>query len=457
MKERTYSLEPKAVPQVHTRYRRIVTPLPVPESLPLLQTSLRYEPRSVHVTPPAVWDRAQNFQVHDAYGNCWLDFSSGVLITNSGHGRPALVQALREMADKPLLATYCWPHEPRIELAKAIVELTPSFLDRVLLLSTGSEAIEAALKIALKYARSLRPTKNKIISYEWSFHGRTLGAQIVGGIDSLKDWIAYSDPGVAFAPFPDGYFTKDTSFDTFLETVEQTGWHPDEVAAVIVEAYHGRHIALAPVEYMQALREWCDEHQVILIFDEVQSGFGRLGKMFGFEHYGIVPDLVVCGKGMGGAMPVSAVVGNHKYLDVFPGGAMSSTHAGNPICARVALANIRLIQEEKLVDNAAQMGRVMAEELKRIQQKYSPVISHANAVGAVGALFTCAPETCQPDGDLAWDMHVRCFEKGLLVISPCGIDESTFKFHPPLTITEDALREGLAVIEESLVECIGSV
>ncbi len=196
-----YSLAPRHVPRIETRYRRIVTDFPVPESLPILQTLHDLEPVAMQGQPPVVWDHAEGFQVYDAWGNCWIDWSSGVLITNAGHGRQEIVDAIVRQAQSHLLTNYCFPSAIRAQLVERIASLLPDPLRKVFLLTTGSETVECAIKLCrTEGLRTGGHSKNVIVSYEKAFHGRTLGSQQAGGIPSLKDWIVNFDPGLRADP-----------------------------------------------------------------------------------------------------------------------------------------------------------------------------------------------------------------------------------------------------------------
>src|SRR4051812_6964514 len=299
-----FDITPKAVPLVETPFRRIRTATPPPESVPPLERLLRCEPRSMSGQPPIVWERAEGFQVYDRYGNMWLDWSSGVLVTNAGHAHPAVRQAIIDQAESGLLHSYCFPNEERAALAEYLVGLAPQGLDKCFLLTTGAETTECALKLARSWgARTGGPGKIGIVSFHQGFHGRTMGAQQMGPLGGGSGWIRNLDPDIHHVPFPDGYRVTDTSFDLFLRTLEERGAGPDRIAGVITETYQGVGPDFMPVEYAQALRRWCDEHGVVLILDEVQAGFGRCGTFWGFEHYGIVPDLITCGKGISSSLP----------------------------------------------------------------------------------------------------------------------------------------------------------
>ena len=447
-----YSLIPRPVARIETKYRRIVTDLPVPESLPILRTLYDVEPVAMRGQPPVVWDRAEGFQVFDRWGNCWIDWSSGVLITNAGHGRPEIVEAVIGQAQSHLLTNYCFPSEIRAKLVTRIASLLPRPLEKVFLLTTGSEAVECAIKLCrTEGLRTAGRHKNVIVSYEKAFHGRTLGSQQAGGIPSLKEWIVNFDPGFVQIPFPDGYRTEDASFAGFERALKAHGVEARNVAGVVLETYQGGSGAFAPPEYMRALRDWCTANGALLVCDEVQAGFGRTGTMFGFEHYGIVPDLATFGKGISSSLPLSAVVGRADIMDLHPAGSMTSTHTGNPVCCAAALASIEIVVKEDLAGNSCRMGAILHSELRRLQSRF-PQIGCVDGKGLVAGVACVKPGTKDPDAELTWNVIERCIEKGVLLFSPVGFGGGTVKICPPLVINEEALRESLSVLEESFAE-----
>jgi 4-aminobutyrate aminotransferase/(S)-3-amino-2-methylpropionate transaminase len=447
-----YSLIPRTVERVETKYRRIVTDLPVPESLPILKTLHDIEPIAMRGQPPVVWDRGDGFQVYDRWGNCWIDWSSGVLITNAGHGRQEIVDAVIGQAQSHLLTNYCFPSEIRAKLVARIASLLPAPLKKVFLLTTGSEAVECAIKLCrTEGLRVGGRAKNVIVSYDKAFHGRTLGSQQAGGIPSLKDWIVNFDPGFVQIPFPDGYRTEDTSFAGFERALEGQGIAAGNVAGVVLETYQGGSGAFAPPEYMRALRAWCTANGAVLVCDEVQAGFGRTGTMFGFEHYGIVPDLATFGKGISSSLPLSAVVGRADIMDLHPAGSMTSTHTGNPVCCAAALASIEVVVKDDLAGNSCRMGAILHSELRRLQSRF-PQIGCVDGKGLVAGVALVKPGTKEPDGELTWNVIERCIEKGVLLFSPVGFGGATVKICPPLVINEEALRESISVLEETFAE-----
>jgi len=454
-----YDLTPVEVPMVETKYRRIKTKLPVPESLPIFESLEQSEPRSMMGQPPIVWDKAEDFMVSDPWGNRWIDWSSGVLITNAGHGRKEVRAALREAIDQGLLASYVFVHERRARLAQMLRELSPDPQKyRVFLMSTGSEATENCIKLSKTYALEKHgPNKKYFVSFYNAFHGRTMGAQLAGGWEKQKRWMVDRDPTFVQVPFPDGYKNEDVSFDLFLKTLRQKGVLPQNIAGVMTETYQGGGPDFLPVEYARKLEAFCREHDIVTCYDEVQAGFGRTGKMFGYEHYGVRPDLIACGKGISSSLPISAVIGREDIMGLYPPGSMTSTHSGSPLPVAAAIASLEVIQKERLAERAARMGEILMPELRRIQKKHPQILGCVQGKGLVAGIQVVRQGTKTPDPETALKINIACLYKGLLMFAPVGGDGECIKIAPPLTIPEDALRESIQVLEEAVDEVLGAV
>jgi len=450
-----FPLEQIEVNPVSTKYRKLSGRIPDDRTIIEIEKGRRYEARSMRGQPPLIWDRAEGFSVYDACGNQWLDFSSGVLIANAGHGRREIADAIIEQASRPLLTSYCFTNEPRIKLTQKLVSIAPEGLDKVFLLSTGAESVECALKLMRTYGRKIGgDTKNVIVSYLNAFHGRTLGAQQMGGVDSGKAWIKNLDPEIVHVPFPDGFRCEDTDFSLFEKTLEDIGVEPENVAGVISETYQGVGPNFMPRLYAENLGNWCDKHHALLCFDEVQAGFGRCGRMWGFELYDVVPDLFCIGKGISSSLPISGVIGRQKVMDLYGPNEMTSTHSGNPLCCAAALANIEIIEKENLAENATKVGLVLHDELQKIKEQFSDVVGFAPAVGLVAGILMVKKDSREPDYELAWQVVNRCYRKGLLMFAPVGVGGGCVKIAPPLCITEDAVREALGVIRQAIGESL---
>jgi 4-aminobutyrate aminotransferase / (S)-3-amino-2-methylpropionate transaminase / 5-aminovalerate transaminase len=451
MAVKEYPLEPLDVPKINTRHRCIQTQIPVQESLSLLRQMREAEPRSMRGQPPVLWDRGEGFYIHDPYGNKWIDFSSGVLVTACGHGHPRIRAAMEAMLNKGIYHAYCFPTAVRATLAAKIVSLAPAPLRKVFLLTTGSEATECCIKLARTHGtRAGGSRKSVFVSFCNGFHGRTMGAQLAGGSLGLKEWIGEGNYGFVQVPYPDDFREKDLSFGGVERSLAAQGISAEDVCGVMVETYQGCNAKLLPVSYAQALRAWCDTHRALLIFDEIQAGFGRTGEWFGFQHYGIVPDLAAFGKGISGGMPLSAVIGREDVMDIYGPGEMSSTHTANPLCCAAALANIEVIEQDKLVENAATLQPVLLQAIADIQHASGGSIGRADGVGLVAALQFTRPGTTEPDPDSAFRVFMKAIQSGVMLFAPVGVGGCAIKINPPLLITEEALKEGLSVILEAV-------
>ena len=452
-----YDLTPVAVPHVNTKYRTIRTKIPVPESLPIFEALRESEPRSMMGQPPIVWHKADDFTVYDRWGNKWIDWSSCVLVSNAGHGRKEIRDALAGAIEQGLLSTYVFVHETRAELTKMLQAISPDPARyQVFLLSTGSEACENCIKLAKTYAlEKYGPRKKYFVSFQNAFHGRTLGSQLAGGMEKLKTWIVDRDPTFVQVPFTDGFKNEDVSFDLFVKTLAAKGVKPEDIAGVMTESYQGVGPDFLPVEYAQELESFCRTHDIVMCYDEVQAGFGRTGKMFCYEHYGVTPDLVACGKGISSSLPLSAVIGREDIMGLYAPGSMTSTHSASPLPAVAAVASLKVIQKERLPERAAKMGEILIPGMAQIQQKYPDRLGCLHGKGLVAGIQVVKPGTKEPDGQTAVKINVASFQKGVLMFAPVGIGGECLKVAPPLTINEEALRESIGAFGEAVDEVLG--
>jgi len=406
--------------------------------------------------PPIVWHSAEDFVVSDQWGNRWLDWSSCVLVSNAGHGAQEIRDAIKARVDQSLLSTYVFVHEDRSKLTRELQALSPDPKNyHVFLLSTGSEACENCIKLSKTYAmEKYGPQKKYFVTFKNAFHGRTMGSQLAGGTEKNKKWIGDRDPSFVQVLFPDGYKNEDTSFDLFLRTLEEKGVDPKNIAGVMSESYQGVGPDFFPVEYAKELEKFCRRYDIVLTMDEVQAGFGRTGKMWTFEHYGIKPDLIACGKGISSSLPISAVIGRSDIMGLYAPGSMTSTHSASPLCVAASLANLKLLKQKKVVENAAIMGKILVPEVQRIQEKHPTVLGCAQGKGLVAGIQVVQPGTKEPDAQTATAVNLKCFHKGLLMFAPVGVSGECLKIAPPLTITREALKESIQVFEEAIDEVL---
>ena len=436
---------------------KIITELPGPRSRELLEKSRKYEPHSMSEQVPVVWDRAQGCVIWDVDGNEFLDWCSGVLVTNIGHCHPDYVAAVKEQAEK-LFNCYDFTNEPRALLAEKLVQITPPHLDKAFLLTTGSDATEAAIRMARRAHEGW-----EILAFHGAFHGRTLGAASAGGSLGVKKGYGPLVPGFIHAPFPYCYrcpFGLEHP-DCNLQCLEFIDWVVSRescgaLCAVMTESYQGGAGSIIPPPgWYEGLEEWRKQNGLYLIFDEVQSSFGRTGKWFCMEHWDIEPDLVCLGKGLGSGVPCSAVLGRHEIMDVLPPGSMSSTNGGNPLSSRAALAAIEIIEREKLVENAARMGEIMRGRFEEMKQAVEQ-LGDVRGMGLVWGLEIVEDKKSkEPAPELAKAIVHEAFHRGLMMIAPIGMFGNVLRVAPPLVISEEQVQESLDIFEAALRAACG--
>lgn len=451
----SFSRTPVKRPPVKSQFRNIQTALPVPESLPIFEDLDRYESRSMHGQIPIVWDRAKDFQIFDKWGNVWIDFTSTIFVANAGHSNDRIRAAIKETVDHDLLHTYSYATEIRARFLKKLVKATQ--FEKAYLISTGTEATEMVVKLMRMEAERVGKRRFGIVSFEGSYHGRTQGAAMIGGSAAGRTWIGFEDPNVWQLPFPYSWSlgpgeTGAQRFEQHIELLRARGIDPaSDIAGFMFEVYIGWAAAFIPADYVQAAARFALEHGILLGFDEVQGGFGRTGKLFAYEHYNVQPDLIACGKGISSSIPLAAVLGQARLLDLPEIGSMSSTHSANPIACAAGLANLEEIVERDLVGAAARNGEVMFARLCELQARYPKRISHVTGHGLLAALIFRDPVTGQADGLTASLICERALHKGILLVHT---GRESIKFGPPLTIPLEALEEGLDVLQDAMDEVV---
>lgn len=416
------------------------------------ETIRRYETRATDTLAPVVWDRAEGYQVFDRYGNCWIDFTSGIYVANIGHAHPDVISALQRQLDGKLLHSYLFCTEVRARLVEKLVHISPPNLTKVFLASTGSESIECALKLSRLHGQKVDLAKTVIVSFQGAFHGRTMGSQMLASAPDHKDWITHLDPDIRHIPFPNQECGADF-FAQGLSDLRAEGVDTDRIAAFVMEGYQGIGGPLFyPTAYVQAMRQWADAHRALVVVDEIQSGFGRTGKLFAYEHYGIEADLVCCGKGISSCLPLSAVLGRGQIMDLPQPGDMTTTHTGNPLCCAAAMAVLEVMEREHLVEGAAGKGRIFERRLNEILKRHPDRVSRILGRGMVYAIVFKRPGTDEPDVALAKRVTDRAIENGLMLFH--AHSSGSVKMGPPLIIPDDVLEEGLSVLEEAAEACL---
>ncbi|MCP4165380.1 MAG: aminotransferase class III-fold pyridoxal phosphate-dependent enzyme [Chloroflexi bacterium] len=398
--------------------------------------------------------RAENIYFYDADGHRYIDFTCGIGVTNTGHCHPSVVAAIREQAESLIFGQINVVVPPQaVALAEKLNQVTPPSIDRFFFANSGAEAVEAAVKLA----RSASGRRN-IVVFQGSFHGRTHQAMAM----TTSKYVYRHDyqplPGAIFvSPFPYSYYYgwDDEQTTEFclkqLDLLLHGQTAPDETAALIIEPVLGEGgYVPAPPAFLQGLRQVCDEHGILLILDEIQTGFGRTGRFFDYEHAGIEPDILVMAKGLGSGMPISAIASRAELMASWRPGTHGGTYGGgNAIALAAAAATIDVIQGEGLVENAAMMGTHLIAGLRALQSDY-PLMGDIRGRGLmVGVEFT-GPDG-EPDAKTTGAILQACLKRRLLLLS-CGTYQNVLRWIPPLIVTSQQIDEALALYREALSE-----
>ena len=449
-----FSRDPVKVGKVSTKNRKIMTQIPCPGTKNKIKYLESIESRSMHGQLPLIWDRAENYNVYDEAGNCWIDFTSTIFVANIGHSNKSLINNLIKLFKNEPISTYAYVNNQRILYQKKLLKFSGNKFDKAYLVSTGSEATEAALKLMRMYGQKKKKKKLGIISFEGNWHGRTIGAQMMSGNEEQKKWIGFKDKDIHHLPFPYPWVTNDKDSVSFFENsiknlLSKKKLDPSkDLCGCIVETFQGWGSIFYPKKYIQALEKFCKKNNIILAFDEMQSGFARTGKAFGYEHYNVKPDLICCGKGMGGGLPLAGVIGKKFLMDLPEVGNMSSTHSANPLVCKAGMTVLDEITKKRLVYTTAKKGKILEKKLKEIKNKYHNIISYTNCKGLIAAIIFKTKDG-KPDSLIASQISEKCMQKGLLVVHT---GRESIKIGPPLTITISALKEGIKVLDESIFE-----
>ena len=409
--------------------------------------------RGVGTAWPVFAARAEGSELWDAEGRRYIDFAGGIAVLNTGHRHPKVVAAVKAQLDAfTHTAFQIIPYEPYIALCEKLNAIAPvGGPAKSLLFSTGAEAVENAVKIAR--AHTGRPG---LIAFSGAFHGRTyLATGLTGKVAPYRTKFGIAPPGIYHVPFPaptHGVTVEDSL--KALETLFRADIAPSDVAAILLEPVQGEGGFLpAPKELWEALRAICDKHGIVLIADEVQTGFARTGKMFGVEHSGVTPDLMTLAKSLAGGFPLSGVVGKAAIMDAADPGGLGGTYAGNPLACAAALAVLEVIEEEKLVERGAALGERMKRKLAEIAQRNDAApIAEIRGPGALIAFDVVKTRgSNEPDAEAAKRVTQIAMAEGLILLT-CGVYGNTIRLLNPLTISDEILEEGLAKLEKALVQ-----
>jgi 4-aminobutyrate aminotransferase len=430
----------------------IQTELPGPKARALLERDRPVSSPSYPRDYPFVMAKGRGVEVWDVDGNRFLDFAAGIAVCSTGHAHPQVVQAIKSAADDFLHISSDYWHERMTRLAERINELSPMGQVQVLACQSGTESVEGALKLA-RFVTG-RP---RFIGFLGGFHGRSMGSlAFTASKYTQQAGFFPTMPGVTHVPYPNLYrplFAGTDQGRATLEYIEnvlfQCNLPPKEVAAVLVEPLQGEGGYLVPPDgFLAGLRALCDAHGILLIFDEVQSGIGRTGRMFASEHWGVKPDIMTLAKGLGSGLPIGLVVAKKTLMEQWKRGAHGNTFGGNPICCAAALATLDLVQREYAA-NAAEVGGYFLARLRELQQRFECIGDVRGKGLMIGAELVADRASRKPAPALCQRVLTRAFHNGLLLLS-CGT--STLRFIPPLMVSRAQVDEALALLETALAE-----
>ncbi|HLT92758.1 MAG TPA: 4-aminobutyrate--2-oxoglutarate transaminase [Woeseiaceae bacterium] len=395
--------------------------------------------------------RARNAELWDVDGRRYIDLAAGIAVLNVGHNHPKVMAAVREQLEN--FAHTCFqvtPYEPYVRLADRLGRLVPGSAPRkTVFFTTGAEAVENAVKIARYYTR-----RSGVVAFSGGFHGRTMLAMtLTGKVTPYKAGFGPLTPDVFHVPFPIAYHGRTVEQSlAALDELFRTDIAPDRVAALIIEPVQGEGgFYAAPPEFLRALRELCTEHGILLVADEVQTGFARTGRLFAIEHSGVEPDLVTVAKSLGGGLPISGVIGKAEIMDSVPPGGLGATYGGPPAGCAAGLAVLDVIEEEGLCQRATALGERIVAWGRDLRQATRSV-GDVRTLGAMSAIeLVQNGDANRPDPELTQAIVAGARERGVLLLS-CGIRGNVIRFLPPLTIEETLLDEALGVVREVVLE-----
>lgn len=407
-------------------------------------------PRGIGVMTQIFAARAENSEIWDVEGRRYIDFGGGIAVLNVGHRHPKVVAAIQDQLTRMTHSMFqIMPYESYISLAEKLNRLAPgTHAKKTALFSTGAEAIENAIKIA-RFATG----RSGVIAFSGAFHGRSMMAvALTGKVAPYKIGFGPFPPEIYHAPFPiDLHGISVDEAMHGLQNIFKSEIESKRVAAILIELVQGEGgFYVAPVPFVKELRKICDEHGILLIFDEVQTGFGRTGKMFAQEHYGVIPDIMCMAKSLAGGTVLSAITGKAEIMDAPAPGGLGGTYAGNPLAIAAAHAVIDVIRDENLLDRGMKLGAQLTQRLESLRAKI-PQIADVRGLGAMIAVEFNDAKTKQPDADFTKRVQKRALDAGLILLT-CGVYGNALRFLFPLTIQDNVFAEALQILEDALIK-----
>ena len=415
----------------------------------------KYESRSMHGQLPIYWKSAKNSIVKDQDNKRYIDFTSTIFVANIGHSNPYIKRYIRRVLRSNLIHSYTYLNKFRVEYIQKLVEFAGNPFEKAYLASSGTEATETALKLIRLYSNRIsKKNKPGIISFNGNYHGRTLGSFMMSGFEKSKSWIGYHDPNIFFIDFPYPWDVSEEQGPDFfvaqLEGLKKKGVNlKTDIGGFMIETFQGWGALFYPKSFIKKLASFAKENDILICFDEMQAGFFRTGKKFGFLHYEVDPDIICIGKGMGGGMPISGVLSTKQILDLPSPGEMSSTNSANPLVCAGALATLDYIKDYNISNHALNNSKLFQSELNKISTEFKSILK-IYGKGMISAILFYDKKG-NPDIDRANKVVDYSLNNGLIVVKT---GRESIKLGPPVNISKKNLLKGIQILRDSIIQSL---
>jgi len=413
----------------------------------------KFEPRGFLPQLEIFWKKAEGVFVFDKNNKRYLDFTSAIFLSNIGHANKKLISSLQKVLNSKIIHSYNYPNPFREKYVKELLKFYGKKIKKkVFLLSGGSETLECAIKLVRLYGAKVNKEKKIIITLDGNWHGRTMGSQMLSSNKKAKEWIGYSDPSIRHLEFPYPWKVKEFNGKSFfLNSLKAMKIKYKNIAGIILEAFQGWGCFFYPKSYIKALERFCLKNKILLVFDEMQSGFGRTGEKFGYCHYDVEPNIICCGKGMGSGVPISGIIGDSKILDLAERGSLSSTHSANPLACAAGLATLKELKNKSLIKKTKKLGLIFNDWLIGLKNRFSKYILLTSSKGLIGAIIFKDISSKKNGSFIASKICNFALKRGLILVNT---GRNSIKIGPPLVINEKQLSFGFSIIESSFKDFI---
>jgi 4-aminobutyrate aminotransferase-like enzyme len=422
---------------------------------------LKFETSNMTPNIQILWHKAKDTLITDIFKKKYIDFTSGIFVTNIGHNNKYLLNEIIKTLKSGVAHSYNYYNVPREKYIVQLIKfINKKKLKKCHLVSSGTEATETALKLIRTYGNTINKEKTGVICINGNWHGRTVGSQMLSGKNKQSEWIGYYDKKIFHIDFPYPWLVKSNKnyLKVFLKkslvrTFGKNYNFKKNISGILLETFQGWGAVFYPKHYVKEIARFCKKNNILLCFDEMQSGFGRTGKKFGFEHYDVSPDLICCGKGMGSGFPLSGVVTSKKIMENKFVTGLSSTHSANPLACTAGYATINFINKKKLVLRSKNLGSIFHKKLNSLNKKYNTIIAATLGKGLIGSVIFKDAYGLKAK-NIADMFSLECLNNKLLV---CNTGRESVKLGPPLTINLKVLLKSINIIDFSLNNIIKKI